>query len=167
LYNTRLTVHFQSVFVSDYRTRYRIELYNGQFDIMPLLANITFNRTIESLSSYSNELLVRLCHSCDDVRSLTCWNQSDRIELYVVNDDGNKNLFTKLKLKIFVLSIGRDADVHIWNSRIVNNSLNGVRIVNLRSLIEINQTIINHNQRHGLDIDSGAGLFFSFFEFNF
>jgi hypothetical protein len=41
----------------------------------------------------------------------------------------------------------------------VNNSLNGVRVVNLRSLIEINQTIINNNQRHGLDIDSGAGLF--------
>ncbi|CAF4636036.1 unnamed protein product, partial [Rotaria magnacalcarata] len=53
-------------------------------------------------------------------------------------------------------SIGRDADVHIWNSRIVNNSLNGVRAVNIRSLVEINQTSINHNQRHGLDIDSGA-----------
>jgi hypothetical protein len=55
------------------------------------------------------------------------------------------------------LCLGRDADVHLWNSRIVNNSLNGVRVVNLRSLVEINQTIINHNQRHGLDIDSGAG----------
>lgn len=88
LYNTRLTVHFQSVFINDYRTRFRIELYHGQFDIMPLLANITFNRTIESLSSYSNELLVRLCHSCDDVRDLSCWNQTDRIQLYVVNDDG-------------------------------------------------------------------------------
>ncbi len=95
MYNTRLTVHFQSVFLGDYRTRYRIELYNGQFDIMPLLANITFNRTLESLSSYSNELLVRLCHSCDDVRSLSCWNQSDRIELYVVNDDGKYPLRTK------------------------------------------------------------------------
>ena len=63
-----------------------------------------------------------------------------------------------LKVSLFFLSvIGRDADVHIWNSRIVNNSLNGVRIVNLRSLVEINQTMINHNQRHGLDIDSGAG----------
>ncbi|UJR14923.1 hypothetical protein I4U23_001905 [Adineta vaga] len=144
LYNTRLTVHFQSVFLGDSRTRYRIELYNGQFDMMPLLANITFNRTLESLSSASNELLVRLCHSCDDVRSLSCWNQSDRIQLYVVNDDG------------------RDADMHIWNSRIVNNSLNGVRIVNLRSLIEINQTIINHNQRHGLDIDSGAGALWTY-----
>jgi hypothetical protein len=89
LYNTRLTVHFQSVFASDYRTRYRIELYNGQFDIMPLFANITFNRTLESFSSYTNELLVRLCHSCgDDIRSFSCWNQSDRIQLYVVNDDG-------------------------------------------------------------------------------
>jgi hypothetical protein len=87
-YNTRLTVHFQTVIVSDYRTRYRVELYNGKFDMMPLLANITFNRTLESLSSYSNDLLVRLCHSCDDVRSRSCWNQSDRIELYVVNDDG-------------------------------------------------------------------------------
>ncbi|CAF0964952.1 unnamed protein product [Adineta ricciae] len=144
MYNTRLTVHFQSVFLGDYRTRYRIELYNGLFDMMPLLANVTFNRTIESLSSSSNELLVRLCHSCDDVRSLSCWNQSDRIELYVVNDDG------------------RDADMHIWNSRIVNNSLNGVRVVNLRSLIEINQTIINHNQRHGLDIDSGAGALWTY-----
>jgi hypothetical protein len=64
-----------------------------------------------------------------------------------------------MKRNFFILSIGRDADVHIWNSRIVNNSLNGVRVVNLRSLIEINQTIINYNQRHGLDIDSGAGLF--------
>ncbi|CAF0871361.1 unnamed protein product, partial [Adineta ricciae] len=144
MYNTRLTVHFQSVFLGDYRTRYRIELYNGLFDMMPLLANVTFNRTIESLSSSSNELLVRLCHSCDDVRSLSCWNQSDRIQLYVVNDDG------------------RDADMHIWNSRIVNNSLNGVRVVNLRSLIEINQTIINHNQRHGLDIDSGAGALWTY-----
>jgi hypothetical protein len=97
LYNTRLTVHFQSVLLGDYRTRYRIELYNGQFDIMPLLANITFNRTLESLSSYSNELLVRLCHSCDDVRSLSCWNQSDRIQLYVVNDDGKYSLMTKKK----------------------------------------------------------------------
>jgi hypothetical protein len=95
MYNTRLTVHFQSVFLGDYRTRYRIELYNGQFDIMPLLANITFNRTLESLSSYSNELLVRLCHSCDDVRSLSCWNQLDRIQLYVVNDDGKYPLRTK------------------------------------------------------------------------
>jgi len=67
----------------------------------------------------------------------------------------------RMKKKIdFFSCIGRDADVHIWNSRIVNNSLNGVRVVNLRSLIEINQTIINHNQRHGLDIDSGAGLLF-------
>jgi hypothetical protein len=88
LYYARLTVHFQSVFAADYRSRYRIELYNGQFDVMPLLLNITFNRTLESLSSYSNELLVRLCHSCDDVRSLTCWNQSDQIQLYVVSDDG-------------------------------------------------------------------------------
>ena len=127
------------MFVADYRTRYRVELYNGKFDIMPLLANITFNRTLESFSSYTNDLLVRLCHSCDDVRSRSCWNQSDRIQLYVVNDDG------------------RDADVHLWNSRIVNNSLNGVRIVNLRSLVEFNQTVVNHNQRHGLDIDSGAG----------
>ncbi|CAF4787866.1 unnamed protein product, partial [Rotaria sp. Silwood2] len=86
LYNTRLTVHFQSVFVGDYRTRFRVEIYDGKFDIMPLLANITFNRTLESLSSYSNELLVRLCHSCDNVRSRACWNQSDRIQLYVVND---------------------------------------------------------------------------------
>ncbi|CAF2579834.1 unnamed protein product [Rotaria sp. Silwood2] len=144
LYNTRLTVHFQSVFVGDYRTRFRVEIYDGKFDIMPLLANITFNRTLESLSSYSNELLVRLCHSCDNVRSRACWNQSDRIQLYVVND------------------IGRDADVHIWNSRIVNNSLNGVRIVNLRSLIEINETLIKHNNRHGLDIDSGAGALWTY-----
>ncbi len=92
MYNTRLTVHFQSVFASSYRTRYRIELYNGQFDIMPLLANITFNRTLESLSSYSNELLVRLCHSCHDVRSHSCWNPFDRIELYVVQDDGKCSL---------------------------------------------------------------------------
>lgn len=49
--------------------------------------------------------------------------------------------------------------MHIWNSRIANNSQNGVRIVNLRSLVEINQTVISHNRRHGLDIDSGAGLF--------
>ncbi|CAF4221753.1 unnamed protein product, partial [Rotaria magnacalcarata] len=68
------------------RTRFRVEIYDGKFDVMPLLANITFNRGIESLSSYSNELLVRLCHSCDSVRSRSCWNQSDRIELYVVND---------------------------------------------------------------------------------
>ena len=92
-YNTRLTVHFQNVIVNDYRSRYRIELYNGLFDIMPLLVNITFNRTIESLSSYTNELLVRLCHSCDDVRSYSCWNQTDRIQLYVVNDDGNHWFF--------------------------------------------------------------------------
>ncbi|CAM4799581.1 unnamed protein product [Rotaria magnacalcarata] len=144
MYNTRLTLHFQSVFVNDNRTRFRVEIYDGKFDVMPLLANITFNRGIESLSSYSNELLVRLCHSCDNVRSRSCWNQSDRIELYVVND------------------IGRDADVHIWNSRIVNNSLNGVRAVNIRSLVEINQTSINHNQRHGLDIDSGAGALWTY-----
>ena len=87
-YNTRITVHFQSVFTADYRSRYRVEFYNGQFDIMPLLANITFNRTLESFSSYSNDLLVRLCHSCDDPRSRSCWNQSDQIQLYVVNDDG-------------------------------------------------------------------------------
>ncbi|CAF4700980.1 unnamed protein product, partial [Rotaria socialis] len=86
MYNTRLTLHFQSVFVNDNRTRFRVEIYDGKFDVMPLLANITFNRGIESLSSYSNELLVRLCHSCDNVRSRSCWNQSDRIELYVVND---------------------------------------------------------------------------------
>jgi len=158
-YNRRLTVHFQSVIVADYRSRYRIELYNGQFDIMPLLANITFNRTLESLSSYTNELLVRLCHSCDDVRSRTCWNQSDRIQLYVVNDDGKYSIENEQNHVVFLFSLGRDADVHIWNSRIVNNSLNGVRVVNLRSLIEINQTIIAHNQRHGLDVDSGAGLF--------
>ena len=87
-YNTRITVHFQSVFTADYRSRYRVEFYNGQFDIMPLLANITFNRTLESFSSYSNDLLVRLCHSCDDPRRRSCWNQSDQIQLYVVNDDG-------------------------------------------------------------------------------
>ena len=52
---------------------------------------------------------------------------------------------------------GRDADVHIWNSRIANNSLNGIRVTNLRSLIEINQTTIISNHRHGLHIDSGAG----------
>jgi hypothetical protein len=63
------------------------------------------------------------------------------------------------KNREILFDLGRDADVHIWNSRIVNNSLNGVRVVNLRSLVEINQTIISHNQRHGLDIDSGAGLF--------
>jgi len=143
-YYNRLTVHFQTVFVNDPHTRYRVELYNGQFDVLPLLANITFNRTIESFSSYSNELLVRLCHSCDDVRSLSCWNQSDRIQLYITNDDG------------------RDADVHIWNSRIVNNSLNGVRVVNLRSLVEINQTVVSHNQKHGLDIDSGAGALWTY-----
>ena len=62
--------------------------------------------------------------------------------------------------------LGRDADVHLWNSRIVNNSLNGVRVVNVRSLVEINQTIINHNQRHGLDIDSGAGALIVFFWFD-
>ena len=58
--------------------------------------------------------------------------------------------------------LGRDADIHIWNSRIANNSLNGVRVVNLRSLVEINQTIISHNQRHGLDIDSGAGSLWTY-----
>lgn len=92
MYNTRITVHFQSVFVSDPRTRFRVEFYDGKFDIMPLLANVTFNRTLESFSSYSNELLVRLCHSCDDVRSRSCWNQSDRVELYVVNDIGKYSL---------------------------------------------------------------------------
>jgi hypothetical protein len=55
------------------------------------------------------------------------------------------------------LFLGRDADIHLWQSHIVNNSLNGIRLINLRSLIEINQTTISHNRRHGLDIDSGAG----------
>ncbi|CAF4755480.1 unnamed protein product, partial [Rotaria magnacalcarata] len=40
--------------------------------------------------------------------------------------------------------------------------LNGVRAVNIRSLVEINQTSINHNQRHGLDIDSGAGALWTY-----
>ena len=88
MYNTRVTVHFQSVFAADFRTRYRVEFYDGKFDQMPLLANVTFNRTLESFSSYSNELLVRLCHSCDDPRNRKCWNQTDQIQLYVVNDDG-------------------------------------------------------------------------------
>lgn len=88
MYNTRITVHFQSVLAHDNRTRFRVELYDGKFDVMPILANITFNRALESLSSFSNELLVRLCHSCENVRSRSCWNRSDRVQLYVVNDIG-------------------------------------------------------------------------------
>jgi hypothetical protein len=83
-----MTVHFQSVVAYDARARYRVEFYNGQFDQMPLLANITFNRTMESFSSFSEDLLVRLCHSCDDPRHRSCWHSSDHIQLYVVHDDG-------------------------------------------------------------------------------
>lgn len=40
--------------------------------------------------------------------------------------------------------------------------MNGIRVVNLRSLIEINQTTINSNHRHGLKIDSGAGSLWTY-----
>lgn len=82
---------------TDYRTRYRVEFYDGKFDQMPLLANVSFNRTLESFSSYSNDLLVRLCHSCDDPRNRACWNQTDQIQLYVVTDNGKLLLKTLIK----------------------------------------------------------------------
>jgi hypothetical protein len=131
---------------------------------MPLLANITFNRTLESFSSYSNDLLVRLCHSCDDPRSPACWNQTDQIQLYVVNDIGKCASCFDHPFDHRSHRLGRDADIHVWNSRIFNNSLNGIRVINMRSLVEINESTIHHNQRHGLDIDSGAGQWIEFDE---
>ncbi|CAF1226683.1 unnamed protein product, partial [Didymodactylos carnosus] len=146
-YYTRITIHFQTVLIHDQASNYRFELYNGAFDYAPLISNITFlqhNHTLESISSDSNEILVRFCHYCNPFLG-SCSNVAqDKIMLYAVYD------------------YGRDADLHLWNTRIMNNSNNGVRVVNLRSLVELNQTLISGNNRHGLEIDSGAGSIWSY-----
>ncbi|CAF0748650.1 unnamed protein product, partial [Didymodactylos carnosus] len=146
-YRARITIHFQTVVMHDPASYYRVEMYNGAFDYSPLISNITLlqhNQTLESISSDSNEILMRLCHYCNPTIG-TCSNVArDKITLYAVYD------------------YGRDADLHLWNTCVMNNSNNGVRLVNLRSLVELNQTSISENNRHGLEIDSGAGSIWSY-----
>lgn len=125
---------------------YSLEVYDGQSEYYPLIANYTLkNNTLpESIYSRSNYMFVKIKFICkapaNEILLCTNTTQKDDIRMYAT------------------ISNRKDVDLSIIGSKFVNNTLTGLNVTNVRSFIEINDTLVAGNGHlSGLHISKGAG----------
>jgi hypothetical protein len=135
------------VFINSTYLNYRLEVYDGQSEFYPLIVNYTLiNNTLpESVHSKSNYIFVKIRFICKAALNelFLCSNstQTDDIRMYAG------------------ISNRKDVDLSIsGSSSFINNTLMGLNITNVRSFIEINDTLVSGNGHlSGLHVTKGAG----------